>query len=111
MRRYVGTVVYRHILQVHLAPDHLPILFWKHAKVFSCFMLLSRVFYKRLPLEDIKSRPKFIVLPDGSLHNFVFLDCKWGIQSIHGFEDFYHEFLQIVNLYAIVSISGKQCFK
>ena len=74
MRRYVGTVVYRHILQVHLAPDHLPILCWKHAKVFSRFMLSSRVSHKRLPLKDIESRPKFIVLPDGSLHKF----CVYG---------------------------------
>ena len=39
------------------------------------------------------------------------LPYKWGIQSIHGFEDFYHEFLQVVNMYAIVSISGKKCFR
>ena len=73
MHRYVGTVAYWHILQAHLAPDHLPILFWNHAKDFSRFMLSSRVFYKRLPLKDIESRPKFIVLPDGSLHKFCIL--------------------------------------
>ena len=73
MRKYVGTVVYWHILQVHLAPDHLHILFYKHAKVYSRFMLSSRVFHKRLPLKDIESRPKFIVLPDGSLHKFCIL--------------------------------------
>ena len=73
MPRYVGTVFYWHILQVHLAPDHLPILFRKHAKVFSRFMLSSRVFHKRLPLKDIESIPKFIVFPDGSLHKFCIL--------------------------------------
>ena len=73
MRRYVGTVVYWHILQVHLAPDHLPILFWKHAKAFSRFMLSSRVFHKKVPLKDIESRPKFIVLLNGCLHKFCIL--------------------------------------
>jgi len=73
MRKYVGTVVYWHILQVHLAPDHLPILFWKHANVFSRFVLSSRVLHKRLPLKDIESIPKFIALPDGSLHKFCIL--------------------------------------
>ena len=73
MRRYVGTVAYWHILQVHLAPDHLPILFWKHAKVFLRFMLSSRVFHKKLPLKDIESKPKFIVLPDGSVYKFCIL--------------------------------------
>ena len=28
---------------MHLAPDHLPVLFWKHAKVFSRFVLSSMV--------------------------------------------------------------------
>ena len=60
-------------LQVHLAPDHLPILFWKHAKIFSRFMLWSRVFHKKLPLKDIESRPEFIVLIGESLHKFCIL--------------------------------------
>ena len=73
MRKYIGTVVFWHILHVHLAPDHLPIIFWKHTKVFSRFMLSSRVFHKRLPLKDIESRSKVIVLPDGSLHKFCII--------------------------------------
>ena len=76
--------------QVHLPPDHLPILFWKHAKVFSHFMLSSKVFLKRLHLTDIKLRPKFTVLPDGCLHKFCshisggfnpFMDLQISIMS------------------------------
>ena len=74
MRKYVGMAVYWNILQVHLVPDHLPILFWKRTKVLSRFMLSSRVFHKRLPLKDIESRSKLIVLPDEcflSLHSHI----------------------------------------
>ena len=60
-------------LQVRLAPDHLPILFWKHAKVFSRFMLSPRVFHKKLALKDTESRPKLIVLIGGRLHKFCIL--------------------------------------
>jgi len=29
---------------------------------------------------------------------FMKLPYKWGIRSIHGFENFYYEFLQVVNI-------------
>ena len=42
---------------------------------------------------------------------FMKLPYSWGIQPIYGFQDFYYEFLQVVNRYAIASISGQQSLK
>ena len=82
-------------------------------------MLSSRVFHRKLPLKGIESRPKFIVLIRGSLHKFICcldyelhvsfheIAIQVGIQSIPGFEDFCYEFLQLVNIYGIASISGE----
>ena len=67
-------------------------------------MLSSRVFDKKLPIKDIESRPKFIVLIGGSLHKC----CILRLSETHFYEDFCHEFLQVVNMYGIAFISGNK---
>ena len=73
-------------------------------------MLSSRVLHKKLPLKDIESRPKFIVLTGrlfysyniSNMFPFMKLPYKWRIQFIRGFKDIYYKCLQVVNMYALL---------
>ena len=73
MSKHVGKVDQWHILQVHLALGHLPILFWKHAKVCHVLCCHQGCSTGNCTLKDIESRPKFIVLIGGSFSEVLYI--------------------------------------
>ncbi len=64
-------------LQVHRFPSQVFIVSLHLETDLSSFIFSSRVFQRRLPLNDKESNPKLLVFTLGSLHNFFIL-WLWG---------------------------------
>ena len=59
---------------MHPFPDNILILFLNSGRVGSFLILSSRVFQRKLPLEDSDSSPKLVLFILGNLQRFLSLD-------------------------------------